>query len=298
MVSTYRRLGHVRQTLGALARNELAAESTLYITSDGPMPGHEEEVFAVRRHLERLEGFGRVELRFFDKNDRTQIWNQRREISRAHGRYIYLEEDCVPAPTFLRFINDGLVRWAGDPSVFSIGGFSPPVPGLRTAEFMHHRVPSYNAWGFGTWERCDRLVRSSLSVAEYHELLRSRSLRRRIHRSVGILHLGLLRKVALGQLYAYDVMAQLEIVRRGMVCIIPSESFIQNIGFDGTGEHCAASDLHRVDHCTRPGGCWLGLEPRESEEVKRAFARYFGGTFRNLLRFHSKWLRGKMSAGR
>jgi hypothetical protein len=36
-------LNHVRETLEALKKNDLAAQTTLYITSDGPMPGHEED---------------------------------------------------------------------------------------------------------------------------------------------------------------------------------------------------------------------------------------------------------------
>lgn len=295
MMSTYRRLNHVRETLEALKRNELAAQTTLYITSDGPMPGHENEVFAVRRYLEALDGFGDLQLRFFEKNDRQQIWDTRREVSSTHGRYIYLEEDCVPAPGFLSYLNANLDRHAADESVFSIAGYTPPVAEVRRSGLQLFRVPSYNAWGFGTWERCDQMVRSTVTVDEYHKALRSPEMRRRVNESLGVPFYGMLKRIAEGGLFAYDVPARLEIIRRNMVSLFPSRSLVRNIGFDGSGEHCGETDSFHVELLDRTDLDWANLPQETSAAVNRAFARFYGGTARNRFRFWSKYLRGKMN---
>lgn len=296
MISTYRRLGHVQETLEALKRNDLASRTTLYITSDGPMPGHQDEVFAVRRYLEGLEGFGGVELRFFDVNNRQQIWDTRREVSSGHGRYIYLEEDCVTAPGFLSYINTHLDLHADDESVFSVAGYTPPIPEIRRPDLRLFRVPSYNAWGFGTWERCDRLVRSEIGVDEYHELLRSPDMRRKVNESVGVPFYGMLKLIAEGRLFAYDVPARLEILRRGMISLFPTISLVRNIGFDGSGEHCGEADSYHVALFDKTDVDWANLPVETSTAVNRAFARFYGGTPRNRFRFWSKYLRGKMNA--
>lgn len=294
-MSTYRRLDHVKRSLEALRRNPLASESTIHITSDGPLPEHKKEVFAVREHLENLEGFGKVELHYYDKNRREQIWDFRRDLSKQHGRFIYLEEDCITAPGFLSFLNASLVRWKNDPAVYGIVAFTPPLPGFAARELKALRVPSANAWGFGTWEKNDRIVRKTISKSEVSRALRSHKMRAKAFESLGVPFFGMLGKAAKGQYLGYDVMACYEIIHRDMVCIFPSQSLISNIGFDGTGEHCGTSDNYEVQLYDQPRERWDDIEEISSKQVNRAFGRFYGTNVRNRWRFYSKWLRGKLS---
>ena len=293
-MTTYRRLDHLKKSLESLARNPLASESTIYLTSDGPLPEHKKEVFAVRNYLENLEGFGRVELHFFDQNHRGQLWDLRREVSEKHGRFIFLEEDCVTAPGFLGFLNASLVRWKDDPAVFGIVAFTPPLPELAGPEMRAFRVPCANVWGFGTWERNDRIIRKTMPKSEVSKTLRSHTMRAKAFESLGAPFLGMLGKAARGQYFGYDIMANYEIIQRDMVCIYPSQSLIRNTGFDGTGEHCGTSDNDEGQLYDQPRERWDDLKEVTSKEVNRAFGRFHGTSARNRWRFYSRWLRGKL----
>lgn len=294
LMSTYRRLDHVKTVLAALARNPLASESTLYLSSDGPMPGHREEVFAVRRYLEGLEGFGRIELRFFEHNDRMQIWNQRREVCRTHGRYIYLEEDCVTAPGFLGFMNACLDRYEHDPQLLGIVGYTPPLPELSGTELKLYRVPFCNVWGLGSWEAKDSTIHHDVDPKDYLRTLHSPELRRKAFDSLGVPFLGMLRKIARKELFGYDIPANHEVIKRDLRLIYPSQSLIANIGFDGSGEHCGSTSDYGVSLYEAIRERWDDIEEVSSPEIDRAFGRFNGTNLKNRFRFYSKWLRGKM----
>jgi len=293
-MSTYRRLDHVKTALEALARNPLAAESTLYFSSDGPLPQHRDEVFAVRRYLEKVEGFAHVELRFYDTNNRKQIWDLRREVSKTHGRYIYLEEDCVTSPNYLRFMNACLDRYEDDEQVHGIAGYTPPIPEMAGSDLKLYRVPYCNVWGFGSWEKKDCRIEHEVPIEDYLRTLRSKELRRKAFDSLGVPFLGMLRKIARKELFGYDIPANHEIIKRDLCLIYPSQSFISNTGFDGSGEHCGSSPEYGVTVYGGERERWDDIEEVTSPEVNRAFGRFNGTTPRNRFRFYSKWLRGKM----
>ena len=59
-VSTYIRLPHLQRTISALQKNALAEQSELFVFSDAPIPGDEEQVAAVRSYLQTVDGFKEV----------------------------------------------------------------------------------------------------------------------------------------------------------------------------------------------------------------------------------------------
>jgi hypothetical protein len=294
MLTTYRRLDHVRASLAALARNPLAAESELFITSDGPREADREQVMKVREFLQDVSGFRNVHLLFRDQNGRYGNWVARREILAEYGRLVFLEEDCICAPGFLNFINQGLTRHADDDQVFSIAGYSPPISELRTPTIQCARVPSFNPWGFGIWKERDAMVPRSLSPGDFNRLLSDRNFRRKVMASLGAPYFGMLRKVVLGELCAYDIMAMLTVIQNDFVSIFPSQSFVQNTGFDGSGEHCGVTGDYRTDPCQEVDFDLASIPSFQSRQLNLAFAEFFGGTRRNTLKFHSKRLRGRL----
>ena len=108
-LSTYSRLLHLKKTIEALKANTLAKESDLHIFSDGAKQGDEERVEAVRKYIDTIDGFKNVQVIIRTKNSRVR--NNRDGISELlekFGKCIYLEEDIVTAPGFLKFMNESL----------------------------------------------------------------------------------------------------------------------------------------------------------------------------------------------
>ena len=64
---------------------------------------------------------------------------------------IILEDDCLPSPTFFPYCSEMLSRYADDPRVMNIAGFSHrPIPDLKESYYFTKAV---SCWGWATWKR-------------------------------------------------------------------------------------------------------------------------------------------------
>ena len=94
----YNRPRHVRETVLALQKNKLAAESDLFIFSDGPKhPDSETAVRGVRDFIKSVGGFRTVNIVERDRN-----WGLAKSIidgvtrlCKEHGRVVVLEDDLL-----------------------------------------------------------------------------------------------------------------------------------------------------------------------------------------------------------
>jgi hypothetical protein len=88
------------------------------------------------------------------------------EVDRA----IVLEDDCLPHPSFFRFCDELLERYAAEDRVMHVAGSqllrNPPAP---TASYHFSRY--VHIWGWATWRRAWR--RFDVELADWHELDRS-----------------------------------------------------------------------------------------------------------------------------
>jgi hypothetical protein len=148
----YNRLDHTRKTVQALQKNELAKDTDLIIYSDAPK--HEQAnstVEALRLFLKTISGFKSVQIIEREKNLglAASIIDGVSKVTSDYGRAIVLEDDLVTHPGFLKFMNEGLVRYENDEHVISIHGFAFPIAGLPETFFLK----GADCWGWATWSR-------------------------------------------------------------------------------------------------------------------------------------------------
>lgn len=237
-LSTYVRLDHLRQSVGALQRNDLAGESELYVFSDAPKPGDEQKVDMVRRYLRTIDGFRAVHI--IERTDNGRVANNRggmRTLLEGYGRMIFLEEDVVTARGFLRFMNQSLDKYESNERIFSISGYCPPI--AIPADYGHDLfvLRRFNAWGFGLWKDRFECVKY-ISPEEYENFSAKRDMIRLFKEAGGEDMLGMLRADAYGKIDAFDVKAMYAQCLSDRYTIYPNGSLTSNIGLDGTGIHC------------------------------------------------------------
>jgi hypothetical protein len=239
-LSTYVRLSHLKQTIAALSANNLAQDSELFVFSDAASAGDEAKVEAVRKYLKTVDGFKRVEI--IERAENSRVYNNRegmRQLVDEFGHCIFLEEDIVTAPGFLRFMNDALDFYQNDPNVLSICGYSPPVTWESTYDSF--ALGRFCGWGLGitrnNYYRIRELPKEALDLVPKQHLDRSG---RDLYKMVKL--------EAQGQINALDVRAMYLQALEGGVTIYPKHSLVQNIGHDGTGIHCGNSK--RFHHST------------------------------------------------
>jgi GT2 family glycosyltransferase len=149
----YNRLNHTRQTVEALLRNELAAESEFFVFSDGPRSETDrEKVLAVRSYLKTINSFKKVAVIERDKNFglAESIIAGVTEIVNRYGRIIVLEDDMVTSPYFLKYMNDALEIYKDEEKVISIHGYIYPVRDKLPETFF---LRGADCWGWATWKR-------------------------------------------------------------------------------------------------------------------------------------------------
>ncbi|MBU8902763.1 MAG: glycosyltransferase, partial [Victivallales bacterium] len=156
----YNRLDTLVQTIDALALNELASESDLFIFSDGARDEQAaKDVEAVRQYIKTLSGFKSIKIieKEYNCGLAGSIIAGVTQLSKEFGKVIVLEDDLLTSPFFLRFMNDGLDMYQNNDEVISIHGYMYPVNKALPETFF---LRGADCWGWATWERGWKLFES------------------------------------------------------------------------------------------------------------------------------------------
>jgi len=274
----FNRPEHTRKTLESLRRNVLAPESELYVFCDGPRDRKDErEVEAVQSLVDSLEGFKQVHVSKRERNRGLagSVIDGVTEVIGRHGTVIVVEDDLQFSPRFLNFMNDALARYADDPRVFSLGGYSPPlaIPKHYTEEcYLSYRCCT---WGWGTWR--DRWDKVDWEVRDFDAFINDPEEVARFNRGGDdmsqILKLQIDNKIS-----SWGIRWDYAHYRHNAYCFRPTYSIVGNIGNDGTGVHCAPTD--KFDVAINEQSSFNLTEPDKlalNEELNNRFATFYDG---------------------
>ena len=272
---TYNRPEHTRLTLEALATNDGAAESDLWVYSDGPMTDDSDEsVRAVRGYLGSVTGFKSVTVVERETNiglAGSVISGVTEALTRSQS-VIVMEDDLLTSRNFLAFVNSALSAYEDRPDVFSVTGYNYPLqipPGYGKDAYLSYRSSS---WGWGTWS--DRWSQVDWSVSDYVEFV-SDARAQALFRRGGDDLPRMLEMQMSGELDSWSIRFDYAHCKHDAFCVHPVLSKVQNIGFDGSGVHCGDSDDYHVE--LDPGDRPFSLDPDLAVDasVLRAFDRRF-----------------------
>jgi hypothetical protein len=239
LLSCYRRMSHLVGTVNALKNNVLAAETDLFIASDGPKSGEEESINNIRKYLKQISGFKSVTI-FEQPRNIGRVKNVRPQIQQLLEKYkklIYLEEDIVTAPGFLSFMNQGLSQFYNEDRIVSISGFT-----MVNQESVYDCFTSGRAegWGAGLWVHKYKQVIQPLPAWSEVSLDASLLTELNLYGSDLLAHL---ENECRGLTDAWDVRMCYWSVKRQLLHVIPTKTFVRNSGLDGTGENCPPSTV-------------------------------------------------------
>ena len=246
----YDRPEHTRRTLEALANNHLASQSKLFIFSDG----FKDEtsrlgVEAVREYISSVNGFASVEIILREENYgcAKNIIQGITQLTYEFGRVIVVEDDILTSPYFLTYMNEGLELYKDDERVGAISGVLSPsykdiAEKLPQSFFMY----GVGIWGWGTWLRAWR----SYDYDAWNLLKRIRAAGLEDKYNYGLKHKPRTRNLVaqgLGRVGTWDYQLVAGEFLHGRVTLYPGRSLTNNIGCDGTGEHCGVEDYEATN---------------------------------------------------
>ena len=239
----YNRPWHVEQTLIALSKNELADQCVLYIYCDGPKEDStEEQIKKIKdvRNVVRKENWCKeVHIIEAEKNKglADSIICGVKDVINKHGSCIVLEDDLVSSPYFLRYMNIALNFYKDYPSVFSVSANRPPLSIMQIPDDYQFDVfvclRSYST-GWATWK--DRWDKIDWSMDIFDKYKSNKSIAEALSR-LGDDFAPMMQMQEDGKIDSWAVRFGFMHFVHHAVAILPCNSYVTNIGFDGSGIH-------------------------------------------------------------
>lgn len=248
VIFSYDRPKHLQQTLDALAKNDLANKSDLFIYSDGTKLMSEgmneltNERYAeytlrieeTRQVAHAAKGFKSVTVIEREKNVglKANIVGAVTEIVNRYGRVITIEDDIVTSPGFLRFMNEALEMYKDDEQVMHISGYMWPHR-WPLSETFFYQVP-YPGGGWATWARAWQYYEDDASKL-YHQWENRWN---EFNKFGGDYLQKQLVANFEGQMNTWFIKWHAVLLERGALTLYPGRSLTNNIGFDELASNC------------------------------------------------------------
>ena len=231
---TYSRADHTRQAVESLLLNKEAAESDLYIFSDGPKTEEKREaVEENRRYIHSITGFKSIHIVEREKN-----WGLANsliagitDVVNRYGRVIVVEDDLILSPYFLQYMNEALEKYKDEDKVGAISGFVFPTTAPLPETFF---LSYFHCWGWATWKRSWDLLETDSKL-----LLRKMRFKERkfdLNHYAG--NYGILYCQHKGKVDSWYIRFYASLFLAGKLNLFPNRSLVLNGGLDNSGTHC------------------------------------------------------------
>ena len=276
LLFVYNRPEHVRRNIQALLKNELAAESELFIYSDAAKDETSQAaVKEVRAFIRSIQGFKKITI-----TERAENWGLARSIIdgvttqiNRYGRVIVLEDDLVVAPHFLQFMNDALETYRDEERVGHIQAcdftHDPSLPDTFLIKWT-------GSWGWGTWDRAWKHFNAD-GKALLTEL-ESRKLTYTFDFNGKYGYTRMLRRQIEGKNNSWAIRWNASLFLKGILSLNVGKSLVQNEGFDGSGTNCGGGGLYASELYMERLPVKKLSPIEENIQARNAYVRYYART--------------------
>lgn len=276
LLFVYNRPEHVRRNIQALLKNELAAESELFIYSDAAKDETSQAaVKEVRAFIRSIQGFKKITI-----TERAENWGLARSIIdgvttqiNRYGRVIVQEDDLVVAPHFLQFMNDALETYRDEERVGHIQAcdftHDPSLPDTFLIKWT-------GSWGWGTWDRAWKHFNAD-GKALLTEL-ESRKLTYTFDFNGKYGYTRMLRRQIEGKNNSWAIRWNASLFLKGILSLNVGKSLVQNEGFDGSGTNCGGGGLYASELYMERLPVKKISPIEENIQARNAYVRYYART--------------------
>ena len=162
VVFAYKRPNKMERILAALQTQDI---DRLIVFVDGPREDVDIGLVEKSRSIAEDVDWVETELYFGEQNRGLPGINDNvGTVFNAYKSAVFVEEDCMPMPSFYSFMKRALRHYESQERVFSIGGYQP-IPQRFFRGYPHSLVSSarFLCWGWATWRDRWELIKPVLS---------------------------------------------------------------------------------------------------------------------------------------
>jgi len=271
----YNRPNLTRMTLEALAKNELADQSTLYIYCDGPKDSANAETIENIAQARRIAGERKWcrEVIIYEKEHNLglakSIISGVTEIVNTHGNVIVLEDDLETSPYFLRYMNDALAVYRDNKKVISIGAcnFFAKNESVTPETFF---IPIPDCWGWATWK--DRWELFEPDSDKLYKQLKEKGLIQAFNLFGNYPFESMLQKQIMGQVNSWAIRWQAVAYLNNMLALYPQKSMTIH-KYSDTATHAKYDNSDIIELCNKP----VRVKEMEVEVLPEIFEQMLRG---------------------
>lgn len=283
----YNRLDETKITIEALKANFLAAESKLYIFSDGfKNVETQSKVEDVRAYVKTITGFKEITIieSAVNKGLASSIIEGVTKIVSTHQTVIVLEDDLVTTPNFLDFMNHSLQFYKNNASIQSISGFSLKIknPSKESDVFFNSRAFS---WGWATWEnRWDENIFDQNYIT--NTISCNSNILKKFSKQCGDDISEMLLNSISGKNNSWYVRWAFDHFITKRRTVYPFLSKVYNIGFSDAATHCNGVNVFDSIIDSEYKRTFFFLEIIENEVFENEFLKYFSKFYKLKFRLN------------
>jgi len=240
----YNRPQHTERTLKFLQQNELAAESRLFIFSDGEKTDYDKEKVAeVRAIINKVDGFKSVKI--FERKENAGLANAVIEgvtrLIEDYDQVIVFEDDLITSPHTLTYFNNALNRYRDEEKVMHIGAYMYPLKTKNLPQSFFYRAAT--SWGWATWGRAWKNFEPDINI-----LIKQFDKKKKSAFSIEnkMNFWKQMQEFKKGKNNSWAIRWYASIFLKGGLTLNPTQSLVNNIGHDGTGVHSGINDIYNV----------------------------------------------------
>jgi len=271
----YNRPKHTLRTLNALKKNKLAKDSIIFIFSDGAKKNEDEtKVNEVREIISKLTGFKEITIYKSDTNNglAKSVISGVTKIINEYNRVIVMEDDLITSKGFLSFMNNALDTYKNNRKIWSISGYNLPINIPENYNYDVYLSYRAHSWGWGTWK--DRWDEIDWEIKDFNDFINSNSKQTSFNRG-GRDMSRMLKKQMNGEIDSWAIRWCYNQFKEDSYTIYPVKSKVKNIGMDGSGVHCGASNKFDVSLDTEYSKNELPKKLELNQKILSNFKNYF-----------------------
>ena len=239
-VVVYNRLEHTKKMLDALVQADNFKLYDVFIFSDAARDSSKVSVSEVRNYIHEFS-INYSNIKIIEANENLGCkGNVRFSIDYVLNRYdavIVIEDDVVISQSFLDYMKLLLEKYKTESKVGEIAGYKYPdilfsIP--RSYKYDIFFMNRTSSWGWGTWK--DRWTGIDWELNDIKNFKDSPQKQSMFNEGGEDLSDMLINEGEWDLIWAYHNF------KNNRLTVYPTKSYVENVGLDGTGVHCAGGN--------------------------------------------------------
>jgi hypothetical protein len=237
LLFTYNRLSHLKKTVNSLKKNKLSKFSQLIIYSDGPKNKIDElKIKILRKYLKKITGFKSINIKeqLRNKGLAQNIIDGLNDTFSKYSSAIILEDDLVLNNNFLEYMNEGLQLYKNKKNIISIHAYSYPIK-FQKNDPDYFFLKGADCWGWAAWSRSWKLFNKNGNFLR--KKLIEKKLVKQFNFNNSFNYMKMLEDQIKGKNNSWAIRWYASAFLKNKLTLYPKNSFVINIGVDGSGTH-------------------------------------------------------------